>query len=138
MNIRFALLTLFRQVTAVFCIAALACGNAAWAAPPQESAAAPSDNQAAAKLPAEQLDSLVAPIALYPDPMLSQVLIASTYPLEVIQLKQWLDQHKGLSEKALADAVKKEDWDPTHPRAGRLARCGEAVGGQHQVDHRSW
>jgi hypothetical protein len=55
----------------------------------------------------------VAPIALYPDPLLSQTLVASTYPLELIQLKQWLDQHKGLKDKALADAVKKEDWDPS-------------------------
>jgi hypothetical protein len=39
--------------------------------------------------------------------------VASTYPLEVIQLKQWLDQHKDLKDKALADAVQKQDWDPS-------------------------
>src|SRR5208337_3420826 len=50
---------------------------------------------------------------LYPDPLLSQVLVASTYPLEVIQLQQWLAQHKDLKEQALADAVKKQDWDPS-------------------------
>src|SRR5208337_233666 len=50
---------------------------------------------------------------LYPDPLLSQVLVASTYPLEVVQLQQWLNQHKDLNEKALADAVKKQDWDPS-------------------------
>src|SRR4030095_1314055 len=44
------------------------------------------------KIPADQLDSLVAPIALYPDPMLAQVLAASTYPLEIIQLQQWLQR----------------------------------------------
>ena len=44
-------------------------------------ASAPSPQEAAAKLPPEQLDALVAPIALYPDPMLSQTLVASTYPL---------------------------------------------------------
>ena len=55
----------------------------------------------------------MAPIALYPDPLLSQTLVASTYPLEVIQLQQWLAQHKGLKDKALADAVKKQDWDPS-------------------------
>jgi len=42
------------------------------------------------KIPADQLDALVAPIALYPDPLLSQVLVASTYPLEIVQLHQWL------------------------------------------------
>ncbi len=66
-----------------------------------------------ATLPPEQLDSLVAPIALYPDPMLSQTLVACTYPLEIIQLQQWLEKNKGLKDQALADAVKKQDWDPS-------------------------
>ena len=48
--------------------------------------------QEAPPIPADQLDSLVAPIALYPDPLLSQVLVASTYPLEIMQLQQWLDK----------------------------------------------
>ncbi|MCU0245788.1 MAG: DUF3300 domain-containing protein [Bryobacter sp.] len=56
---------------------------------------------------------MVAPIALYPDPMLSQTLVASTYPLEIIQLQQWLEKNKGLKDQALADAVKKQDWDPS-------------------------
>src|SRR5260370_14761243 len=43
-----------------------------------------------AKVPPDQLDSLVAPIALYPDPLLAQVLASSTYPLETIRLQQWL------------------------------------------------
>ena len=99
-----------RELAAVICIGALVPGNAVAAQTPQ---AAPPAEQAAAKIPAEQLDSLVAPIALYPDPMLSQTLVASTYPLEVIQLQQWLAQNKGMNEKQLADAVKKQDWDPS-------------------------
>ena len=71
------------------------------------------DEAPAAKLPPDQLDALVAPIALYPDPLLSQTLVASTYPLEIIQLQQWLGQHKDLKDKALADAVQKQDWDPS-------------------------
>ena len=67
----------------------------------------------AVKLPPDQLDSLVAPIALYPDPMLAQVLAASTYPLELIQLQQWLAKNKNLKDKALADAVAKQPWDPS-------------------------
>ncbi|HSF24763.1 MAG TPA: DUF3300 domain-containing protein, partial [Blastocatellia bacterium] len=67
--------------------------------------------QDAPKVPPEQLDSLVAPIALYPDPMLSQVLVASTYPLELIQLQQWMERNKGLKDKALVDAVSKQPWD---------------------------
>jgi hypothetical protein len=68
---------------------------------------------AAAKIPADQLDALVAPIALYPDPMLAQTLAASTYPLEIIQLHQWLEKNKNLKDKALADAVAKQPWDPS-------------------------
>jgi hypothetical protein len=64
-------------------------------------------------IPADQLDSLVAPIALYPDPLLGQVLVASTYPLEIVQLQQWLNQHKDLKGQALTDAVMKENWDPS-------------------------
>jgi Protein of unknown function (DUF3300) len=109
-------LQLLRQLAAVVCIGVIAPGTAVSASGAQTASTAlqtaPKD-QAAAKLSLDQLDSLVAPIALYPDPMLSQVLIASTYPLEVIQLKQWLDQHKDLKDKALADAVEKQDWDPS-------------------------
>src|SRR5881392_3830103 len=69
--------------------------------------------QESPKIPNEQLDSLVAPIALYPDPLLAQVLAASTYPLEVMQLDQWMDKNKNLKDKALADAVAKQPWDPS-------------------------
>lgn len=61
----------------------------------------------------EQLDSLVAPIALYPDPVLAQALAASTYPLEIIQLQQWLTKNPTLKDKALADAVAHQPWDPS-------------------------
>src|SRR6516164_10416763 len=74
----------------------------------QESAAPPAQE---AKITPDQLDSLVAPIALYPDPLLAQVLAASTYPLELIQLQQWLSKHKDLKDKALVDAVSKQPWD---------------------------
>src|SRR5271166_248710 len=99
-----------RELAAVICIGTLVPGNAVATQTPQ--AAAPAE-QAAAKLPPEQLDSLVAPIALYPDPLLSQTLVASTYPLEVVQLQQWLAQNKNLKDKALVEAVKKQDWDPS-------------------------
>ena len=64
-------------------------------------------------LTADQLDSLVAPIALYPDDLLAQVLASSTYPLELMQLQQWMAKHKDLKDKALADAVGKQPWDPS-------------------------
>jgi hypothetical protein len=109
---RSKLLRAIRESTAILCMAVILPGNAATVAAQTQqptSAAEP----AAVKIPADQLDSLVSPIALYPDPLLSQTLVASTYPLEVVQLQQWLAQHKNLKDKALADAVQKEDWDPS-------------------------
>jgi hypothetical protein len=79
--------------------------------PPQSQTA--TTTEAAPKIPNDQLDSLVAPIALYPDPLLSQTLVASTYPLEIIQLEQWMKKNKDLKGKALADAVEKQKWDPS-------------------------
>jgi hypothetical protein len=55
----------------------------------------------------------VAPIALYPDPLLAQVLAASTYPLELIQLQQWLAKNQALKDESLAEAVAKQPWDPS-------------------------
>ncbi len=75
-------------------------------------AQAPSGTAAPA-IPPNQLDSLVAPIALYPDPLLAQTLAASTYPLEIIQLQQFLVRNPGLKDAALIDAVEKEPWDPS-------------------------
>jgi hypothetical protein len=71
--------------------------------------------QASAKIPPDQLDSVVAPIALYPDNLLSQTLVASTYPLEIIQLRQWLDRNQDLArdQQKLTEAVKKQPWDPS-------------------------
>jgi hypothetical protein len=64
-------------------------------------------------IPPGQLDSMVAPIALYPDPLLSQVLVASTYPQEVEQAYQWVNQNPGLQGKALIDAAASQPWDPS-------------------------
>jgi hypothetical protein len=50
---------------------------------------------------------------LYPDPLLAQLLAASTYPLEIVQLQQWLAKNQNLKDKTLADAVAKQPWDPS-------------------------
>ena len=71
------------------------------------------EDEPAPTIPLEELEALVAPIALYPDPLLIQVLAASTYPLEIVQLKQWLDENKKLKGKALAEAVVQQNWDPS-------------------------
>jgi hypothetical protein len=59
----------------------------------------------------EQLEALVAPIALYPDELLANVLAASTYPLEVVQADRWLKERKNLKGDALKKEVDKQSWD---------------------------
>jgi Protein of unknown function (DUF3300) len=110
---RSGLLTrIIRQFVAILCGVALLPGDSNLCAAQGSSQAPPAAEQAA-RIPPEQLDSLVAPIALYPDPLLSQTLVAATYPLEIIQLQQWLGKNKNLKDQALADAVKKQNWDPS-------------------------
>src|SRR5262245_29270281 len=60
--------------------------------------------------PAE-LDQLVAPIALHPDPLLSEMLIAATYPLEIVHADRWAKANKGLKGDALTSALAKQSWD---------------------------
>jgi hypothetical protein len=64
-------------------------------------------------LAANQLDDLVAPIALYPDPLISQILVASTYPLEIVEASQWLARNPTLTGAALTSAAGQQDWDPS-------------------------
>ena len=86
--------------------------SAAQASPPAVAPTSP-ENQPAPKLTADQLDALVAPIALYPDPLLGQALMASTYPLEIIQAQQWLTKNQKLKGDELEKAVKAQDWEPS-------------------------
>ena len=72
------------------CTLLLFSGSATSAAPEPTRQQANAPSEESSKIPNDQLDSLVAPIALYPDPLLAQTLAASTYPLELIQLQQWL------------------------------------------------
>jgi uncharacterized membrane protein YgcG len=59
----------------------------------------------------EELDQMLAPVALYPDDLLSQILMASTYPLEIVQAVRWTNQNKNLKGDSLTQALEKEDWD---------------------------
>jgi len=61
----------------------------------------------------EELDQMLAPIALYPDSLLTQILMASTYPLEVVQADRWAKKNKNLKGDALTKALEKESWDPS-------------------------
>jgi hypothetical protein len=65
--------------------------------------------------PLEQakLDQLLAPIALYPDSLLSQILVAATYPLEVVQANRWRQANQSLSEDQVLAAVEDKQWDPS-------------------------
>src|ERR1039457_2581224 len=65
------------------------------------------------ELTPDQLNNLVAPIALYPDPLLSQVLVAATYPLELVQASQWLQRNPGLTGPDLTTAAQQQNWDPS-------------------------
>ena len=76
----------------------------------QTPAAQPSA-QAGQVLKAEELDQLVAPIALYPDALLAEILMASTYPLEVVQADRWATENKALKGDQLKAAVDKQSWD---------------------------
>ena len=96
------------RVVAITCAILLLPGN-----PPVLARQAQQPTGASVRIPADQLDALVAPIALYPDQLLAQTLAASTYPLEIMQLQQWLQKNKGLDQKALVAAVSKQPWDPS-------------------------
>jgi Protein of unknown function (DUF3300) len=61
----------------------------------------------------EELGQMLAPIALYPDDLLTQIMIASTYPLEIVQAARWATKNKDLKGDALTEALEKEDWDPS-------------------------
>ncbi|MGH8616390.1 MAG: DUF3300 domain-containing protein [Burkholderiales bacterium] len=89
---------------------AVAAPAPSWAqSPPAPAAGQP----AAAIFKQEELDQIVAPIALYPDPLLAQVLMASTYPLEIVQADRWVKQNPKVTGKALEDAMQKQPWDPS-------------------------
>src|SRR6201996_3504695 len=81
----------------------------------QKSPAAVAQPAAGQPFNTEQLDALVASIALYPDDLLTQLLMASTFPLEVVTAARWLDDpaHKSLSVDALVKALEAEPWDPS-------------------------
>jgi hypothetical protein len=59
----------------------------------------------------EELDQILAPIALYPDSLLAQVLMAATYPLEVVQADRWVKQYRNLPPDALNDVLDRQNWD---------------------------
>ena len=81
----------------------------------QDASATPSNSrgpQYADKAP-EQLQQLVAPIALYPDSLVAQILSAATFPEQVVEADRWLQAHPDLKSDTLAKAVDQQTWDPS-------------------------
>ena len=76
-----------------------------------QAAAPAAQAPAQAPLKAEELEQMVAPIALYPDQLLAQLLMASTYPLEIVQAARWVKSNPGKTGKALEDALQGQSWD---------------------------
>jgi hypothetical protein len=81
--------------------------------PVSSPAAPPSPTPAVAPLTADELDSLVAPIALYPDALVAQILGAAASPDQIAIASYWLGQNKDLTGTALAQAVNGQTWDPS-------------------------
>jgi Protein of unknown function (DUF3300)/Chaperone of endosialidase len=96
-------------LTAIVLFGVIFYGASAGAQAPGEGATAATPDQQVLK--AEELDQLVAPIALYPDALLAEVLMASTYPLEVVQADRWTQENKNLKGDALKAAADKQEWD---------------------------
>jgi hypothetical protein len=107
--------TLRRLAAAVVFTAALPAFAAAQTAPPALPAVVNPPAQPAPALTQAQLDQLVAPVALYPDVLLSPILAAATYPLEIVEAHRWVTQPDvaALNGEALAAAAANQDWDPS-------------------------
>lgn len=71
------------------------------------------DENETANFTKEQLAQLLAPIALYPDELIAQILMASTYPLEIVMADRWVRQNKDLQGEELAQALEQQTWDPS-------------------------
>ncbi len=93
------------------CCLVLVTAPGAFAAQPDRSVPPP-PVQAAHQTP-EQLQQLVAPIALYPDALVAQILAAATYPDQVVEADRWLQQHPDLKGQKLGKEVDKQPWDPS-------------------------
>lgn len=105
------------SMSAVFRFVALALFAAlSWLPASHAQAPAKPPAQGAAQAPVfkpEEIEQLVAPIALYPDPLIAQILMASTYPLEVVSAARWQKSNPGLKGKQLEDALQQLSWDPS-------------------------
>ena len=110
MNLLFSQISL---LAAALVIAAMP----AWAGlPPEQQVGTISESSLESTAPTfsqQDLDQALAPIALYPDDLLAQILMASTYPLEIVQAARWQSANPDVKDKALQDAMEQQPWDPS-------------------------
>jgi hypothetical protein len=106
------IMKMLQKVLALYLSSWLLFAPAAISAPQTDQSA----GQSAPKLvkqTSEELQQLVAPIALYPDALVSQILAGATYPTEIVEADRWLQDHPNLKGKDLANAVDQQPWDPS-------------------------
>ena len=104
--------------------------------------AAPAQSATEVPLRQEELEQLLAPIALYPDSLLAQMLMASTYPLEIVLAARWLKANPKVTGKALEDAMQKQRWDPSVKSLTAMPQVLEMmdtkIGWTRKVGELSW
>jgi hypothetical protein len=118
---RFSKLPFARRVLIPLFAAAILIATLPQNLPAQDDQQPPSQNSSAqsrnappyAQQSPEQLQQLVAPIALYPDALVAQILAAATFPEQIVEADRWVQQHPDLKGDALAQAVDQEPWDPS-------------------------
>jgi hypothetical protein len=102
-----------------------------------QAAPAPAPPAQAAPVPplftSDRLEQMAAPIALYPDALVAQILMASTYPLEIVEAARWVEKNPELKGAALEEALKQNEWDPSVK-----ALCGFPTVLKKMNDHLSW
>src|SRR2546429_7855799 len=91
---------------------------------------APAPRHAAATQ--QELDQMLAPIALYPDSLLSQIFMASSYPLEVVEAARWSRANPGLKGQEAVAAVEPKDWDPSVKALAAFPQVPAMMG--HQLE----
>ncbi|MEE8156482.1 MAG: DUF3300 domain-containing protein [Phycisphaerales bacterium] len=98
-----------KRIVRGLAVTTLLCANVTVASPAQ----AQDPTNTVSSFSSEELGQIVAPIALYPDSLVSQILMASTYPLEVVQADRWAKSNEALDGTALEQALDKQKWDPS-------------------------
>ncbi len=103
---------IFMSCLATF-VTILALGAAPLSAQAPSSTAQPASSNKTPPFKPEELEQIVAPIALYPDSLLAQIFMASTYPLEIVEAARWSKEHPDVKGDAVSKAVESQTWDPS-------------------------